>query len=258
MLVQHGGDFLGKHFVAGNINHRLEPPVYDNPPGVIPMRQVAAQEPAVVQSLFAQLPGVQVAGEHAGTAQGELAGLAGGGRLQLLVQDDRLEAGQRAPNGFGMLGGIVQIHQRQPHLDDAIALGYRHAVAGVEIPRGLRMEPARNRHDPLKGRGQGASGSLGGQHAHVHRGDIQEGDLVPPGGVQNAFRQVIGADHNRAADFEVEEDGGEEVIGHRKNPEHSVLLGQAQSLVGGMRAFQNFLMGQNHALGCAGGARGEP
>ena len=33
--------------------------------------------------------------------------------------------------------------------------------------------------------------------------------LVPPGRVQNAFGQVIGADDDGAADFEVEEDGGE-------------------------------------------------
>ena len=79
-----------------------------------------------------------------------------------------------------------------------------------------------------------------------------------PGCVQDASSEVIGANHNGAADLEVEEDGGEEVIGHRENPEHSVLVGQAQSLVGGARSFQDSLMGQNHAFSRAGRARSKP
>ena len=97
VLVQHGGDFLRKHLVAGHVNHGLQPSVNDDPPGVVAMRQVAGQEPAVAQNFLAPFFGVQIAGKHSGTAQGKLSGLAGREGFHLLVQDGRVVS--RAADG---------------------------------------------------------------------------------------------------------------------------------------------------------------
>ncbi len=76
--------------------------VQHNSPAAVAVRQVAGQEPAVVQNFFAQPRRIQVAGKHAGAAQGELARFAIGQRLHRFVHNHRFKTGHGPANGFGM------------------------------------------------------------------------------------------------------------------------------------------------------------
>ena len=69
MMVQHGGDFLGKNLVAGDVNHGGSPSVQHDASAAVAVRQVAGQKPAVVQHFGTRARRIQVAGEHSRAAQ---------------------------------------------------------------------------------------------------------------------------------------------------------------------------------------------
>src|SRR5260370_38426807 len=106
------------------------------------------------------------------------------------------------PDSFWMFLSFLEIHQRQPYLDDAVALSDRHAVSGEEFPSGLGMEPAGDGHDAFDRGRQSASGTFGSQHSHVHWRHIEKGGLVARCRVQNTFGETICTDDDSAADFQ--------------------------------------------------------
>ena len=81
---------------------------------------------------------------------------------------------------------------------------------------------------------------------------------MAPGRVQDALCQIIGTDHDGGPGLQVEEDGNVKVVGHRQDPQHSVFGGQPQPIVGGCDAFDHGTVSEQHALGRACRARGEP
>ena len=148
-----------------------------------------------------------------------------------------------------MFRRLGDVHDGQSDFDDAEALGHRHVIPRMKIPRRLRIKPAGNGHHPLQRRRQRAARTFAGQHADVHRRHVKERGLVFRGRVQNALGQIIGVDHDRGADFEIKDDGHVKVIGHRQHPENFVFARQTQPGIGGARAFQHVSMRQHHALG---------
>ena len=84
-------DFLGADVLARALDHALDPADEEQPAVLVEGALVTGADPAVDERLRARLLVLEVAEHHVTVAEGDLAALATGNRLQLVVEDADLD-----------------------------------------------------------------------------------------------------------------------------------------------------------------------